>query len=120
MKNQDETFHALVVAPQTFGDIDTQEVGHQNGRAKKQNRFGNPGHFRPVFRRNYAKHGVKPEQNLNQNVNSSTLGPWKGIVKVHMTLHDLDGKSAVFEYLDGKLVITRKRLRRLFADQRDI
>ncbi len=39
-------------------------------------------------------------------VNSSTLGPWKGIVKVHMTLHDLDGKSAVFEYLDGKLVIT--------------
>lgn len=39
-------------------------------------------------------------------VNSSTLPAYKGVVRVHMTLHDTSGKSIVVEYLDGKLVIT--------------
>ncbi len=39
-------------------------------------------------------------------VNSSTLGSYKGVVQVRMTLHDAQGKSIVVEYLDGKLVVT--------------
>ena len=39
-------------------------------------------------------------------VNSSTLAQWKGVVKIHVTLHDMKGKSIVIEYLDGKLDIT--------------
>ncbi len=39
-------------------------------------------------------------------VNSSTLAQWHGIVKIHVTLHDMNGKSIVIEYLDGQLVIT--------------
>ena len=39
-------------------------------------------------------------------VNSSTLGKWKGIVKIHLTLHDRSGKSITIEYLDGKATIT--------------
>jgi len=39
-------------------------------------------------------------------VNSSTLGQWKGIVKIHLTLHDTNGKSITIEYLGGKLTIT--------------
>ena len=39
-------------------------------------------------------------------INSSTLGQWKGVVKIHMTLHDTNGKSITVEYLEGKLVIT--------------
>lgn len=39
-------------------------------------------------------------------VNSSTLGPYNGIVQVRMQLHDAYGKSIVVEYLDGKLVIS--------------
>lgn len=39
-------------------------------------------------------------------VNSSTLKQWHGIVKIHVTLHDMNGKSIVIEYLDGQLEIT--------------
>jgi choloylglycine hydrolase len=39
-------------------------------------------------------------------VNSSELKAWNGVPKCHMTLHDLQGKSIVIEYLEGKLVIT--------------
>jgi len=39
-------------------------------------------------------------------VNSSTLKVWNGVVKCHMTVHDLQGKSIVVEYLKGELVIT--------------
>lgn len=39
-------------------------------------------------------------------VNSATLGQWKGVVKMHYTVHDLSGKSIVVEYLNGKLEIT--------------
>lgn len=40
-------------------------------------------------------------------VNSSTLAQWNNdIVKIHVTLHDMNGKSIVIEYLDGQLVIT--------------
>ena len=39
-------------------------------------------------------------------VNSSTLGEYKGVVQVRMTLHDAQGKSIVVEYLEGNLVIT--------------
>jgi len=39
-------------------------------------------------------------------VNSASLGQWKGVVKIHLTLHDTNGKSITVEYLGGKLVIT--------------
>lgn len=39
-------------------------------------------------------------------INSSNLKEWNGEVKVHMTLHDMHGKSIVVEYLAGKLTIT--------------
>lgn len=39
-------------------------------------------------------------------VNSSTLGKWNGVVKIHVTLHDKSGKSIAIEYLGGKLTIT--------------
>jgi len=39
-------------------------------------------------------------------VNSASLGQWKGVVKIHLTLHDTNGKSITIEYLGGKLVIT--------------
>jgi len=39
-------------------------------------------------------------------VNSATLSQWNGVVNIHVTLHDTNGKSIVIEYLDGNLVIT--------------
>ena len=39
-------------------------------------------------------------------VNSSPLQQFGGIVRIHATVHDTQGKSIVVEYLDGKLVIT--------------
>lgn len=39
-------------------------------------------------------------------VNGSALQGWNGTPKVHLTLHDMSGKSIVVEYLEGKLVIT--------------
>lgn len=39
-------------------------------------------------------------------VNSASLAQWKGIVKIHLTLHDTTGKSIAIEYLGGNLTIT--------------
>ena len=39
-------------------------------------------------------------------VNSAELAQWKGIVKIHLTLHDTTGKSITVEYLGGNLTIT--------------
>lgn len=39
-------------------------------------------------------------------INSVPLKQFGGVVRIHTTLHDLQGKSIVVEYLDGKLVIT--------------
>lgn len=39
-------------------------------------------------------------------VNSVSLKQFGGVPRIHATLHDLQGKSIVVEYLDGKLVIT--------------
>lgn len=39
-------------------------------------------------------------------VNGASLEQWNGTVKIHMTLHDMQGKSIVVEYVDGgKLTI---------------
>jgi choloylglycine hydrolase len=48
-----------------------------------------------------AKAGIKKIK-----VNRSILGAWNGVVKCHMTLHDLSGKSISVEYLKGELQIT--------------
>lgn len=39
-------------------------------------------------------------------VNNAALKVFGGVVRGHFTLHDLQGKSIVVEYLEGKLVIT--------------
>lgn len=39
-------------------------------------------------------------------VNSSGLGLWHGVVKMHYIFHDMQGKTIAIEYLDGKLVMT--------------
>ncbi len=39
-------------------------------------------------------------------VNGAGLKVWGGAPKIHMTLHDMQGKSIVVEYIGGKLVVT--------------
>jgi len=38
-------------------------------------------------------------------VNQSALGSYGGVVRIHMTVHDRNGKSLAIEYLNGQLVM---------------
>lgn len=48
-----------------------------------------------------AKEGFK-----NVKVNRSEQAVFKGVVPLHLTLHDVSGQSIVIEYIDGKLEVS--------------